>query len=171
VDVLAGTFRAAVNVYFHTFGCRANQYDTEQVRRAFESAGAAVVDDPVLADLTVINSCTVTSESEVKLRRFVRHVAKTGGGRAQSVVMGCAAALDDGAIAALPGVRAVVPNADPMDANHAARRRSPLKICVCDRQVHVEIRIFDKVFAPRTPHAADFAFRTLHSVQSIIESA
>jgi threonylcarbamoyladenosine tRNA methylthiotransferase MtaB len=107
-----------VNVYFHTFGCKANQYDTERVRQAFDSGGAVVVDDPALADLAVINSCTVTSESEVKLRRFVRHVAKTG--CAQTIVMGCAAALDDGVIAALPGVRAVVANADPDDVLRAA---------------------------------------------------
>jgi threonylcarbamoyladenosine tRNA methylthiotransferase MtaB len=100
-----------VRVYFHTFGCRANQYDTDVVRQRFSDAGAVVVDDPALADLAIINSCTVTHESEVKLRRFVRHVAK--GGAAQTVVMGCAAALDDGSIAALPSVRAVVANADP----------------------------------------------------------
>ena len=107
-----------MNVYFHTFGCKANQYDTERVRQAFDSGGAVVVDDPALADLAIINSCTVTSESEVKLRRFVRHVAKTG--HAQTIVMGCAAALDDGAIAALPSVRAVVPNADPAMVLRAA---------------------------------------------------
>jgi len=100
-----------VNVYFHTFGCKANQYDTERVRQAFDASGATVVDDPALADLAVINSCTVTNESEVKLRRLVRHVAKRG--HAQTIVMGCAAALDTGAIAALPSVRAVVANADP----------------------------------------------------------
>jgi len=107
-----------VNVYFHTFGCKANQYDTERVRQAFDSRGAIVVDDPALADLAVINSCTVTSESEVKLRRFVRHVATTS--HTETIVMGCAAALDDGAIAALPGVRAVVANADPDDVLRAA---------------------------------------------------
>ena len=99
-----------MNVYFHTFGCRANQYDTEQVRRAFTDRGAAVVDDPAAADLAVINSCTVTHESEAKLRRFVRHVAR--GSSAATIVMGCAAALDDGAIASLPSVRAVVGGAD-----------------------------------------------------------
>jgi len=118
VDVSAGADRAAVNVYFHTFGCKANQYDTERVRQAFEASGAGLVDDPALADLTVINSCTVTSESEVKLRRFVRHVAKRG--HTQTIVMGCAAALDDGAIAALPSVRAVVANADPDTVLNAA---------------------------------------------------
>jgi len=107
-----------VNVYFHTFGCKANQYDTERVRQAFDASGATVVDDPALADLAVINSCTVTNESEVKLRRLVRQVAKRG--YAQTIVMGCAAALDNGAIAALPGVRAVVANAEPGTVLRAA---------------------------------------------------
>jgi len=107
-----------VNVYFHTFGCKANQYDTDLVRKAFSDGGATVVDDPSHADLAVINSCTVTHESEVKLRRFVRHVAKSG--TAQTIVMGCAAALDDGTIAALPAVRTVVPNADPKTVLRAA---------------------------------------------------
>jgi len=107
-----------VNVYFHTFGCKANQYDTERVRQAFDASGATVVDDPALADLAVINSCTVTNESEVKLRRLVRHVAKRG--HAQTIVMGCAAALDTGAIAALPSVRAVVANAEPAAVLRAA---------------------------------------------------
>jgi len=107
-----------VNVYFHTFGCRANQYDTDQVRQAFSEAGAVAVDDPADADLAVVNSCTVTNESEVKLRRFVRHIAKRGS--LQTIVMGCAAALDDGAIAALPSVRAVVANANPATVLQAA---------------------------------------------------
>jgi len=115
-----------VNVYFHTFGCKANQYDTERVRQAFDESGAVVVDDPARADLTVINSCTVTNESEVKLRRFVRHVAKQG--HAQTIVMGCAAALDDGAIAALPSVRAVVANADPVTVLRAAGMTGSVRV-------------------------------------------
>src|SRR5205807_26064 len=46
VDVPARFQRPAVNVYFHTFGCKANQYDTELVRQAFADQGAVVVDDP-----------------------------------------------------------------------------------------------------------------------------
>ncbi len=113
-----------MNVYFHTFGCKANQYDTDRVRQAFDASGATVVDDPALADLAVINSCTVTNESEVKLRRLVRHVAKSG--HAQTIVMGCAAALDDGVIAALPSVRAVVANAEPETVLTAAGISFPL---------------------------------------------
>src|SRR5207247_1008742 len=112
VDVLGRADGAAVKVYFHTFGCKANQYDTERVRQAFDDSGGVAVDDPALADIAVVNSCTVTSESEVKLRRFVRPLANAD--HAPTIVMGCAAALDDGTIAALPSVRAVVANADPV---------------------------------------------------------
>lgn len=106
-----------MNVYFHTFGCKANQYDTERVRQAFADAGAIVVDAPEAADLAVVNSCTVTHESEAKLRRYVRHQARAG---RDTIVMGCAAALDGGALASLPRVRAVVGGADPEPVLRAA---------------------------------------------------
>ncbi len=111
-----------MNVFFHTFGCRANQYDTELVRQAFADQGAVMVDDPAVADLAVVNSCTVTRESEAKLRRFVGRLARRPGKRPplETVVMGCAAALDDGAIAALPSVRAVVGGSDPVAVLAAA---------------------------------------------------
>ncbi len=99
-------------VYLHTFGCKANQYDTETVRQALESAGASVVDDPRMADAAVVNSCTVTHTGEAKMRGLVRRLARARPG-IRTVVMGCAAALDDGTIAALPGVRRVVGAADP----------------------------------------------------------
>ncbi len=113
-----------MNVYFHTFGCKANQYDTELVRQAFADEGAVVVDDPAAADVAVVNSCTVTAESEAKLRSFVRRLARRGP-RLETVVMGCAAALDDGTIAALPSVRAVVGGADPATVLSAAGVSSP----------------------------------------------
>jgi threonylcarbamoyladenosine tRNA methylthiotransferase MtaB len=115
-----------VNVYFHTFGCKANQYDTELVRQAFTDQGAVVVDDPATADLAVVNSCTVTHESETKLRRLVRAVSRTR--HAETIVMGCAAALDDGSIAALPSVRAVVANADPDTVLRAAGVSSSARV-------------------------------------------
>ena len=113
-----------MNVYFHTFGCKANQYDTALVVQAFADQGATVVDDPAAADLAVVNSCTVTHESEAKLRRLVRRLGRQGK-RLETVVMGCAAARDDGAIAALPGVRAVIGGAEPAAVLRAAGMSSP----------------------------------------------
>lgn len=99
-------------VYLHTFGCKSNQYDTEAVRQALETAGATVVDDPAGAEAAVVNSCTVTHVSEAKMRGFVRRLAR-GNPAVRTVVMGCAAALDDGSLAALPGVVDLVGGADP----------------------------------------------------------
>ncbi len=103
--------KAVKRVYLHTFGCKANQYDTEVVRQALASAGAVAVDDPRLADAAVVNSCTVTQASEAKMRGLVRRLARRNRD-IQTVVMGCAAAVDNGRLAHLPGVKAVVAGAD-----------------------------------------------------------
>jgi len=101
-----------MRVYLHTFGCKANQYDTELVRQALEESGATPVEDPALADAAVVNSCTVTHVAEAKMRGLVRRLARQRPGL-RTVVMGCAAALDDGTMARLPGVEAVVGGAGP----------------------------------------------------------
>jgi len=132
-----------VNVYFHTFGCKANQYDTELVRQAFADQGAVVVDDPATADVAVVNSCTVTAESETKLRRFVRGLARRGA-KLETVVMGCAAALDDGRIAGLPSVRAVVGGADP-GAVLEAVGLAPARLDPVLRQFHANARGWLKI--------------------------
>ena len=100
-----------MNVLLHTFGCKANQYDTAVVRQRLEAAGCRIVDSPGEADAAVVNSCTVTHVSETKLRGFVRRLARRRPGL-RTVVMGCAATLDDGRLAALPGVAAVIAGAD-----------------------------------------------------------
>ncbi|HVT40381.1 MAG TPA: MiaB/RimO family radical SAM methylthiotransferase [Gemmatimonadaceae bacterium] len=100
-----------MKAYLRTFGCRANQYDTEAAREMILRAGGTIVASPEEADVAVFNSCAVTSEAEADLRRAVRGNAARHPGL-RSIVMGCAAARDDGAIATLPGVRAVVSGAD-----------------------------------------------------------
>ncbi|MFQ5551504.1 MAG: MiaB/RimO family radical SAM methylthiotransferase [Gemmatimonadales bacterium] len=101
-----------MRVYLHTFGCKANQYDTELMRQGLEDAGAVIVAAPGEADAAVINSCTVTNSGEAKMRGLVRRVARDNPGLT-TVVTGCAAAVDDGRIASLPGVVCVVGGSDP----------------------------------------------------------
>jgi threonylcarbamoyladenosine tRNA methylthiotransferase MtaB len=100
-----------VKVFLHTFGCRANQYDTEQVRGMLVGGGATIVDAVDEADVALLNSCAVTSDAVADLRQQVRRVARRAPG-VRTVVMGCAASLDDGVIAGLPSVTDVVPGAD-----------------------------------------------------------
>ena len=100
-----------MKVYLHTYGCRANHYDTEAVREMSEGAGHTVVASPAEADVAVFNSCAVTAGAEADLRQGVRRAARVNPSL-RTVVMGCASALDRGAIRALPTVSHVVPGAD-----------------------------------------------------------
>ncbi|MDB4875932.1 MAG: hypothetical protein JWM41_2378 [Gemmatimonadetes bacterium] len=105
-----------MRVYLRTFGCRANQYDTEAVRTMLEESGHAIVSSAADADVAVFNSCAVTSDAEAELRKVVRRAAREQPAL-RSVVMGCAAALDDDRPVALqlrglPSVEQVVAGAD-----------------------------------------------------------
>jgi threonylcarbamoyladenosine tRNA methylthiotransferase MtaB len=122
-----------MKVFLKTFGCRANQYDSETVRAMIERAGGAVVSQPEDADVAVFNSCAVTTEAEVDLRKNIRRAARRRP-ELTTLVMGCAASLDRGSLASLPTVRHVVPGADfaalaaaldlPVDALGAAAAQS-----------------------------------------------
>jgi threonylcarbamoyladenosine tRNA methylthiotransferase MtaB len=107
-----------VRAYLRTFGCRANQYDTEAVRALIERAGGEIVHSPELADVAVFNSCAVTASAEADLRQSVRRAARRSPSL-RTVVMGCAAARDDGRIAALPTVARVVAGGEPADVADA----------------------------------------------------
>jgi threonylcarbamoyladenosine tRNA methylthiotransferase MtaB len=105
-----------MKVYIRTFGCRANQYDTEAVRAMLAQSGAEEVASPADADLAIFNSCTVTSEAEADLRAGVRSAARSNPA-IRSVVMGCAAGVPGrdealSPLATLPGVESLIPGAD-----------------------------------------------------------
>jgi threonylcarbamoyladenosine tRNA methylthiotransferase MtaB len=105
-----------MRVHLRTFGCRANQYDSEAARAMLLAAGATLVDAPEEAEVAVVNSCAVTAQAEAELRTAVRRLARARPGL-RTVVTGCAAAVprdagDPARLDALPSVVAVVPGAD-----------------------------------------------------------
>ena len=77
-----------MKIAFYTLGCKVNQYETQAVRELFESKGYSVVNEPKEADVFVINSCTVTAESDRKTRQTVRKF-KSKNPNAVTVLMGC----------------------------------------------------------------------------------
>lgn len=90
-----------------TLGCKVNQYETQLIQEALESAGyrAAGADEP--ADLCLVNTCTVTAEADAKGRQLVRRLHHDNP-RAAIVVMGCFATREPEIVARLPGVVKVV---------------------------------------------------------------
>jgi threonylcarbamoyladenosine tRNA methylthiotransferase MtaB len=101
-----------MKVWLRTFGCRANQYDTEAVRSLVERGGHTVVESAGEADVAVFNSCAVTADAVADLRQAVRR-ANRERPELRSIVMGCASALPEAdALRALPGVTDVFAGAD-----------------------------------------------------------
>ena len=65
-----------MKVFFHTLGCKVNQYETQEMREQLNKIGYDITEDESVADIFVVNSCTVTSESDRKTRQCVRHYKK-----------------------------------------------------------------------------------------------
>ena len=65
-----------MKIFFHTLGCKVNQYETQEMREVALKSGYLVTENENEADIFVINSCTVTSESDRKTRQSVRHYKK-----------------------------------------------------------------------------------------------
>lgn len=90
----------------HALGCKVNQYETELVREGLLAAGYREAAPGEPADLCVVNTCTVTAESDAKSRKTIRQFARRHP-RAEIVVMGCYAARAADELADLPGVAEV----------------------------------------------------------------
>ena len=102
-------------VWFHTFGCKANQYDTERIRQELELRGAETAPDVDAADVAVINTCTVTNQADANARHLVRRLRRRHPDL-RIIVAGCSTAFreaDYRALQALEEVDGVVPGHDP----------------------------------------------------------
>lgn len=105
-----------MRVHYHTFGCKANQYDTETFRQELQARGATVVDDPTEADACVVNTCTVTNSADAGARKAIRRL-KRDNPDARIVVAGCSAALRSDDYSAMDEVFGVVPGHDAIDVS------------------------------------------------------
>ncbi len=66
-----------MNIYFITFGCKVNLYETENMKQNFSERGYAVSQTEEEADVFVINSCTVTETGDKKLKKEIRRLKRT----------------------------------------------------------------------------------------------
>ncbi len=94
-----------------TLGCRVNQYESEAIAGLLEADGFEIVPFGTCADVTVVNTCTVTAESDRKSRQHIRR-AVSASPDGKVIVTGCFAQISPEEAKAINGVSAVVGNAD-----------------------------------------------------------
>ena len=75
-------------VAFYTLGCKVNQYETNAMKQELIKEGYQIVEFEEIADIYIINTCTVTNISDRKSRQMLRRV-KNINPNAILIVVGC----------------------------------------------------------------------------------
>ncbi len=109
-------YRAA----FETLGCRVNQYETRAVEEAFTAHGFSVGRFTEKCDVYVINTCTVTAESDRKSRQMIRRARKSGGEDAVVIALGCMVQVSPDETAAIKGLDLAFGTRDKLQCVQAA---------------------------------------------------
>ena len=92
-----------------TLGCRVNQYESDAIGEALTKMGCTIVSPGEKADVTIVNTCTVTAESDRKSRQMIRRAAAEG---SAVIVTGCFSQVSPDRAAEIPGVAYVCGNGE-----------------------------------------------------------
>lgn len=121
-------------VAFHTLGCKLNFSETSSLSRLLENEGFEKKEFDDLADVYVINTCSVTENADKECRHLVRRIQRKSP-ESLVVITGCYAQLKPKEIADIPGVDLVLGAAEKFNIAQHLRELSkgdPAKICSCD---------------------------------------
>lgn len=98
-------------VAFYTLGCKMNTYDTQWYGEQFAEQGYQEVPFGQVADVTVVNTCTVTGQGDAQSRGALRKAHRTSP-EGTVVAVGCYAQTDPDTLSEMPEVDLVVGNAE-----------------------------------------------------------
>ena len=121
-------------VNFHTLGCKLNFSESSTLAREFEAGGFIRVGVSEAADISVINSCSVTEHADKKCRNLIRKIHRRNPA-AIIVVTGCYAQLKPQEIASIEGVDLVLSNNDKGELFRrvaALAGKGPAQFTSCD---------------------------------------
>jgi len=96
-------------VAFHTIGCKLNQQETNDIERQFAERGWHPIAFGEPADVVVVNTCTVTAQSDSRCRAAMRRARRESPG-ATVIATGCLAQVQPGSIAGMPEVDLILGN-------------------------------------------------------------
>jgi threonylcarbamoyladenosine tRNA methylthiotransferase MtaB len=124
----------AKTVAFHTLGCKLNFSETSAISRIMENEGFEKRKFDEVADVYVINTCSVTENADKECRMLVRRIQRTAP-QGVVVITGCYAQLKPKEIIEIPGVDLVLGAAEKFNIAHHIKeitKGDPGKICSCD---------------------------------------
>lgn len=142
-----------MKVAFYTLGCKVNQYETQALKESFAKRGHTVVSEDAQFDAIVINSCTVTAESDRKTRQTVRRFRKASP-EAAIVLTGCMVQAFPDDATALGEVDVITGNTNPLRLIELTER------FLADGERVIEVGSHKPRERFNTPAITEFAERT-----------
>lgn len=106
-------------IFFKTFGCRTNIYDTELLKSYIKDY--EITNDEEVADIVVINSCTVTNSADSGVRNYINGVKRRG---AKVILTGCGA-VSKGKELFNSGIFGVLGASKKSDLNELLKQEKP----------------------------------------------
>ena len=103
----------------YTLGCKVNQYESEAIAERMAERGFTVLSPTECCDVYVINTCTVTGESDRKAGQFIRRAIHKNP-QAYVLVTGCFSQTQPDRLAAIRGVDFICGNANKQAVVDAA---------------------------------------------------
>jgi threonylcarbamoyladenosine tRNA methylthiotransferase MtaB len=122
------------SVAFHTLGCKLNYSETSTLSHMLEKEGFEKKKFEDVADVYVINTCSVTDNADKECRHLVRRIQRKSP-KSLVVITGCYAQLKPKEIADIPGVDLILGAAEKFNiAAHLKElsKGDATKICSCD---------------------------------------
>lgn len=117
-----------------TLGCKVNSFDTAVLWEGLEERGYSVSDEMALADVYVINTCTVTNSAGAQSRRLIRKARRLNPD-SLVVVTGCYAQMSPEEVSGMEGVDHVVGNGEKgriIDLVEKRERKREERVLVSD---------------------------------------
>ena len=139
----------------YTLGCKVSQYETEAIAEELMARGAEICPFDDVCDAYVINTCTVTAESDRKSRQIIRRAIKHNPSAVVAVV-GCYSQRDPKAIAKIPGVDIVIGTDNKMSVVPLVLSRLEKREDICISVSSLEGALFEPMTVKTAPRTRGF---------------
>lgn len=96
-------------IYIKTLGCKVNTFDTHAIENQFKTLGWELVDSPESADISLVNTCSVTANADKEARYLARRLRRESPD-SLVVMTGCYAQTDSARLSEMSEVDVIVPN-------------------------------------------------------------
>ena len=124
-------------VAFCTLGCKVNQYETNGMIQEFKNKGYEIVEFDEVADIYIVNTCTVTNMADRKSRQMLRKVKELNP-NAILVACGCYAQVAKDELEKIPEIDLILGTNEKKEIVKYVEEKSKIKNDIISDVLHEE---------------------------------